>query len=67
MAAKPTATAMARRPAMRGVEKSAYCDRNAIMEPSSDITEFKMRVPPKLRTVKYRIHRDNDAANRGDR
>lgn len=33
VAAIPTRTAMARNPAIRGVEKSEYCERNAIIEP----------------------------------
>lgn len=33
VAAIPTITAIARRPAMSGVEKSEYCERKTIMEP----------------------------------
>jgi hypothetical protein len=34
VAAMPMMTAIARRPAMRGVEKVEYWERNAIMEPN---------------------------------
>jgi hypothetical protein len=61
----PTMTAIARRPAIRGVENPEYCDKNAIIEPELAIL-FK-DVPPKLRTVKYNMDRDKDAAKRGDR
>jgi len=35
VAAIPTMTAIARKPAIRGVEKLEYCDRNAIIEPEN--------------------------------
>lgn len=35
VAAIPTMTAIARKPAIRGVEKLEYCDRNAIIEPGN--------------------------------
>src|SRR5579859_1157975 len=55
VAAIPTMTAIARRPAMRGVENPEYWDKKAIID------------PPKLSTVKYRMHNASDALNTADR